>query len=57
MNINKTVATFLLVSFAFTGIALAGSSPMALCKDGTLSYSNNHRGTCSHHKGVRTWYR
>jgi hypothetical protein len=29
----------------------------ALCRDGTLSYSAHHRGTCSHHGGVRTWYR
>ena len=27
----------------------------AVCKDGTYSYSAHRRGTCSHHKGVRTW--
>lgn len=31
--------------------------PTALCRDGTYSYSANHRGTCSHHKGVITWYK
>jgi hypothetical protein len=31
--------------------------PTAICRDGTYSYSANHRGTCSHHKGVRTWYK
>lgn len=31
--------------------------PSALCKDGTYSYSLTRRGTCSYHKGVRTWYR
>jgi hypothetical protein len=30
---------------------------MALCKDGTLSYSATHSGTCSSHGGVATWYR
>jgi len=27
----------------------------AICKDGTYSYSQNRRGTCSHHGGVKTW--
>ena len=27
----------------------------AVCKDGTLSYSQHHRGACSHHGGVRRW--
>ena len=30
---------------------------MALCKDGTYSFSQHHQGTCSHHKGVAVWYR
>ncbi|MFJ6216697.1 DUF3761 domain-containing protein [Streptomyces sp. NPDC092296] len=29
----------------------------AKCKDGTYSYSAHFRGTCSHHKGVRYWYK
>lgn len=29
----------------------------AVCNDGTYSYSQNHRGTCSHHGGVREWLR
>lgn len=28
----------------------------ARCRDGTLSYSRNRRGTCSHHGGVAQWY-
>lgn len=28
----------------------------AKCRDGTLSYSANRRGTCSHHGGVAVWY-
>jgi endonuclease YncB( thermonuclease family) len=27
----------------------------AICNDGTYSYSQNRRGTCSHHGGVKTW--
>lgn len=27
----------------------------AICMDGTYSYSQNRRGTCSHHGGVKTW--
>ncbi|WP_229859485.1 DUF3761 domain-containing protein [Streptomyces poonensis] len=33
--------------------AAAGAS--ALCVDGTYSYSQHHRGTCSHHGGVAQW--
>lgn len=29
----------------------------AICNDGWISYSQNHRGTCSHHGGVQTWLR
>ena len=31
----------------------AGAS--AKCRDGTYSFSQNRRGTCSHHGGVATW--
>ena len=31
----------------------AGAS--AQCRDGTYSFSQHHRGTCSHHGGVATW--
>jgi hypothetical protein len=27
----------------------------ARCRDGTYSFSQNHRGTCSHHGGVSQW--
>jgi hypothetical protein len=27
----------------------------AVCRDGSYSFSENHRGTCSHHGGVVTW--
>lgn len=29
----------------------------ALCKDGTYSFSQHRRGTCSHHGGVAKWLR
>ncbi len=29
----------------------------AECRDGTYSFSQSHRGTCSHHGGVSTWLR
>jgi hypothetical protein len=28
----------------------------AKCRDGSLSYSQNRSGTCSHHGGVAIWY-
>jgi hypothetical protein len=34
-----------------------GVGPTAKCKDGTLSYSAHHQGTCSHHHGVAVWYK
>lgn len=36
-----------------TGGPPAGAS--AKCGDGTYSFSQNHRGTCSHHGGVVSW--
>lgn len=27
----------------------------ARCRDGTYSFSEHHRGTCSHHGGVTSW--
>jgi hypothetical protein len=29
----------------------------AQCKDGTFSYSTHFSGTCSHHRGVRYWFK
>ena len=26
-----------------------------VCKDGTLNYTQDRRGACSHHGGIRTW--
>ncbi len=31
------------------------SNATAQCHDGTYSFSENHKGTCSHHGGVSEW--
>jgi hypothetical protein len=36
-----------------TNTAPAGAS--AECRDGSYSFSQNRRGTCSHHGGVKRW--
>jgi uncharacterized protein YraI len=33
----------------------APSGASALCRDGSYSFSQHRRGTCSHHGGVSTW--
>ncbi|MDB5722180.1 MAG: hypothetical protein JWP15_2798 [Alphaproteobacteria bacterium] len=35
--------------------APAAGKPTAKCKDGSVSYSKTHSGTCSHHGGVASW--
>lgn len=40
-------------SHTVSGNAPAGAS--AQCRDGSYSFSMNHRGTCSHHGGVSRW--
>lgn len=32
------------------------SGASAKCRDGTYSFSQHRRGTCSHHGGVDSWY-
>jgi hypothetical protein len=38
---------------AFSSSSLGAT---ARCRDGTLSYSQHRRGTCSHHGGVAEWF-
>lgn len=38
---------------AYSNSVPAGAS--ALCRDGTYSFSQSRRGTCSHHGGVSQW--
>jgi hypothetical protein len=40
-------------SKSISGKAPAGAS--AKCRDGTYSFSQSRRGTCSHHGGVSEW--
>ncbi len=35
----------------------APAGATALCRDGTYSFSQSRRGTCSHHGGVAQWLR
>jgi hypothetical protein len=35
--------------------APVAGQPTARCKDGTMSYSKHHTGSCSHHGGVAQW--
>lgn len=34
----------------------APSHYTAICGDGSYSFSEHHRGTCSHHGGVSSWH-
>ena len=38
-----------------TAASAPGGKLTAKCKDGSLSYSKTHSGSCSHHGGVATW--
>lgn len=38
-----------------TPVIASGAGASARCADGTYSYSQNRRGTCSHHGGVSEW--
>jgi hypothetical protein len=35
--------------------APVAGQPTARCKDGTMSHSKQHSGSCSHHGGVAQW--
>jgi hypothetical protein len=51
--INKAGAVVHSPAHSLTGQSPAGAS--AKCRDGTFSFSQHHRGTCSHHGGVSAW--
>jgi hypothetical protein len=52
------IALFIVVIYVLAEIAKAScprGSATAKCRDGSLSYSPNACGTCSHHCGVAVW--
>ena len=50
---NRSGAVVHSPAHSVTGQAPDGAS--AKCRDGTFSFSQHHRGTCSHHGGVAAW--
>jgi ribosomal protein S27E len=57
--LGASLAFFLLTAGSLTRDMVDGGlfdhPPSALCADGTYSYSEHRRGTCSWHHGVATW--
>lgn len=55
--VNKIVAngTYTAPAPATSEAQETPAGATAICNDGTYSYSQNHSGTCSHHKGVKVW--
>jgi hypothetical protein len=53
--VNKSGNVVHSPAHSVSGAVPAGAS--AQCRDGTYSFSQHHRGTCSHHGGVARWLR
>lgn len=51
--VNKSARVVHSPAHSINGTAPDGAS--AKCRDGTYSFSQHHRGTCSHHGGVAQW--
>jgi len=51
--VNKAGHTVHRPAHTVSGIAPTGAT--AQCRDGSYSFSQSHRGTCSHHGGVSHW--
>lgn len=51
--VNKAGNTVHRPAHTVSGNAPTGAT--AQCRDGSYSFSQNHRGTCSHHGGVERW--
>lgn len=51
--VNKSGRVVHSPAHSVNGTAPDGAS--AKCGDGTYSFSQHHRGTCSHHGGVAQW--
>jgi endonuclease YncB( thermonuclease family) len=57
VGIGATVGALLYLNARYPTLEPGYGTPLARCNDGTLSYSQTRRGTCSHHGGVRYWLR
>jgi hypothetical protein len=59
MNIRRNWPLFLALLLTVAAITLraTGFHATAQFRDGTYSWSHNHSGTCSGHRGVKVWYR
>ncbi|OOG42421.1 hypothetical protein B0E51_02760 [Rhodanobacter sp. C05] len=51
--VNKAGNTVHRPAHTVSGNAPTGAT--ARCRDGSYSFSQSHRGTCSHHGGVSRW--
>ena len=52
-NLLKIIISFVIISVIIVSVLHIGAT--AICRDGSYSYSQNHRGTCSYHGGVSKW--
>ena len=57
VGVGATLGALVYLNARYPTLDATYGSPMAVCNDGTYSYSQNRRGTCSHHGGVRRWLR
>ncbi|MBL8195108.1 MAG: DUF3761 domain-containing protein [Blastocatellia bacterium] len=54
-EIQSTPKTVSPPAFTPLPVRLHPPGARAICRDGTYSFSQNRRGTCSHHGGVAQW--
>jgi hypothetical protein len=55
MNVMRKISIGFVLLIAVSFSAQPASAQTAVCRDGTLSYSQHRSGTCSHHGGVARW--
>lgn len=49
------IASILFVAYLLVTSLHLFERPTAVCRDGHISYSRHHSGTCSWHGGVAKW--
>jgi endonuclease YncB( thermonuclease family) len=57
IGIGAALGAAIYVQSRYGTTPTTNSLPMARCNDGSISYSQQRRGTCSHHGGVAVWLR